>query len=55
MIEFQEGGGGISQKPHILKSSVRINLNFQWEGGGANRQTFSGSGRVFFQEQHNML
>ena len=32
--KFQGVGGGGSQKPKVLKESVKLNLNFLWGWGG---------------------
>ena len=47
-------GGESSQKPHILKESVRLDLNFQGEGG-VQTDNPSVGGVEIVQEQHNLL
>lgn len=48
--KFQWGsGGGRSQKPKILKESMKLNLNFPggWKGG-SKQKTFHGEGVDIF-------
>ena len=53
--KFHGGGGeGSSQKPHILKESVGLDLNFQGEGG-VQTDNPSVGGVGILEEPHNLI
>ena len=50
--KFQGGGG--SQKPKLLKESMKENWNFQ-RGGGSKQENPLWEGYGYFTERHNLI
>ena len=51
--KFQGGGRGGSQRPKVLKESMKLNWNF-WRGGGLQSKNHLWGRYGYFLEPHNV-